>query len=455
MFESLTERLNKAFKNIIGKGKLTDANMNETLKEVKKSLLDADVAYPVVKVFLKELKEEASGVVVAKELNPAQALIKIVNDKLISMMGETCSELNLKAQPPAVILMAGLQGSGKTTSSAKLAKFLNERQKKSVMMVSADTYRPAAFDQLKILAAQLGKEVTFFDFDQTRLTKPVAIVEAALKAAKEQHMDVLIVDTAGRLHIDDEMMHEVKALEQVLNPIETLFVVDGMTGQDAANTAKVFHDVLPLTGVIVTKLDGDARGGAILSIRQITGTPIKFIGMGEKIEALEPFHPQRMASRILGMGDILSLVEELERKVDKEEAARLEKKLQKGKGFDLEDFRKQLIQIQNMGGMMGLMTKLPGMGGMAKAVKDKAPDGMMDQTLIIINSMTLLERKKPLIINGSRKARIAKGSGKTLSDVNKVLKQYDMMQKMMSKMGQGGMANLMRGIQGKFPGQFG
>lgn len=457
MFETLTERLTKTFKNVMGRGKLTDSNMGETLREVKKALLDADVAYPVVKQFLKDLKEDAAGVEVGKGLNPAQALIKIVNDKLIALMGGQCVELDLKAQAPAVILMAGLQGSGKTTSSAKLAKFLKERQQKAVMLVSVDVYRPAAMEQLQILAKEVG--VNFFDYaqeeqDEAKLKDPLSIIQAALKAAGRQHIDVLIVDTAGRLHIDNDMMQEVKMLHTTLKPIETLFVVDGMTGQDAANTTKVFKDVLPLTGVIVTKLDGDARGGAILSIRYITeGTPIKFIGMGEKMEALEPFHPERMASRILGMGDILSLVEELERKIDKEVAQRLEKKLQKGQGFDLEDFRNQLIQLQNMGGMRGLMDKLPGMGGLSKVIKEKANDGFIDKTLVIINSMTKAERYKPLIINGSRKNRIAKGSGTTLSEVNKVLKQHEMMQKMMKKVGQkGGMENMMKSMQGKLPG---
>lgn len=457
MFETLTERLTKTFKNVIGRGKLTDSNMGETLREVKKALLDADVAYPVVKQFLKDLKEEAAGVEVGKGLNPAQALIKIVNDKLIILMGGECVELNLKTQAPAVILMAGLQGSGKTTSSGKLAKFLKERHNKVVMMVSVDVYRPAAIHQLRVLAQEIG--VNFFDFeaietDEKKLKDPHSIVQAAMDAARKQHIDVLIVDTAGRLHVDDEMMREVKMLHESLNPIETLFVVDGMTGQDAANTTKAFKDALPLTGVVVTKLDGDARGGAILSIRYITeGTPIKFIGMGEKMEALEPFHPERMASRILGMGDILSLVEELERKIDKEAAQRLEKKLQKGQGFDLEDFRNQLIQLQNMGGMRGLMDKLPGMGGLSKVIKEKANDGFINKTLVIINSMTRAERYKPLIINGSRKNRIAKGSGTTLAEVNKVLKQHEMMQKMMKKVGQkGGMENMMKSLQGKLPG---
>lgn len=455
MFETLTERLNKTFKNIIGRGKLTDSNMGETLREVKKALLDADVSYPVIKQFLKDLKDEAVGVEVQKGLNPAQALIKIVNDKLVGLMGEKGVELNLKSQPPAVILMSGLQGSGKTTSSAKLAKLLKERHNKSVMMCSVDTYRPAAVDQLKLLSNEVG--VSFFDFDQNTLKDPIAIAKAGLEAARLAQVDVLIVDTAGRLHVDTQMMDEVKSLHQLLNPVETLFVVDGMTGQDAANTAKAFNDVLPLTGVIVTKLDGDSRGGAILSIRHVTeGVPIKFIGMGEKIEALEPFYPDRMASRILGMGDILSLVEDLERKIDKEAAEKLEKKLKKGQGFDLEDFRSQILQLQNMGGMMGFMDKLPGMGSLSQTVKDKVNDGFIDKALVIINSMTRLERQRPAILNGSRKRRITEGSGTTLADLNKLLKQHEMMQKMMKKVAQpGGMSGMMQALKGKLPPGFG
>lgn len=465
MFETLTERLTKTFKNMVGRGKLTDSNMNETLREVKKTLLEADVAYPVIKHFLKELKEEASGIEIDKGLNPAQMLIKIVNDKLVQLMGESCVPINLKAQPPAVILMSGLHGAGKTTSSAKLAKLLKEREHKSVMMLSVDIYRPAAREQLALLAQKVDPTqltIKYFECDEAdeaTLNNPMAIAKAGLEAARKQHFDVLIVDTAGRSHIDDNMMDEIRALYRLLNPIETLLVVDGMTGQDAVNTAKVFNDALALTGVIVTKLDGDSRGGAILSIRHVTGgVPIKFIGMGENAEkeaAFEPFHPARMASRMLGMGDMLSLIENLERQIDKEEAQRLEKKLKKGQGFDLEDFRNQLIQVQKMGGMMSLMDKLPGMGALPSAVKERANEKVLDKMLLILNSMTPSERRKPLILNGSRKRRITQGSGTTLAELNKLLKQHEMMQKMMGKVSRGGAANMLRGLKGKLPAGFG
>jgi signal recognition particle subunit SRP54 len=450
MFESLTDRLTKSFRNLIGKGKLTDENMQQTLKEVKKALLEADVAYPVVKNFIKDIREQARGVEIGKQFDPAQQLVKIVNDKLVQIMGETCAQLNLPTTPPAVILMAGLQGSGKTTTTAKLAKWLMERQKKKVLLSSVDIYRPAAIEQLQTLAAEVGA-----GFFEHAATNPLEIAQAALSEARRKHVDVLIVDTAGRLHIDAQMMEEIQALHQGLDPIETLFVVDGMSGQDAATTAKAFNDVLPLTGVVVTKLDGDARGGAILSIREVTqGKPIKFIGMGEKIEALEPFHPERIASRILGMGDILSLVEELDRKVDKEEADRLSKKLSKGKGFDLEDFRSQLLQMQSMGGLSGLMDKLPGMGQLSKVAKDKANDKTLPQMLAMINSMTRQERLRPGLINSSRKRRVALGSGNTVQAVSKLLKQFEQMQKMMKKASKkGGLNKMMKGMEKMLPPQ--
>jgi signal recognition particle subunit SRP54 len=445
MFENLTDRLTKAFRNMVGR-KLTEDNMKETLKEVENALLEADVAYEVVQSFVEDVKQEAVGLEISKELTPTQMLVKIVSEKLTSLMGEAAVELNLASQPPAVILLAGLQGSGKTTSAAKLSLWLKERMKKSVFLASADVYRPAAIDQLRTLA---NETQTAF-FENGALTAPVEIAKAAVEAAKKQFLDVVIIDTAGRLHIDDEMMQEIKAIHQSISPIETLFVVDGMTGQDAANTARAFNSALPLTGVIVTKLDGDARGGAILSIRQLTGgKPIKFVGMGEKIEALEPFYPDRMASRILGMGDILSLVEELERKVDKEQADRLASKLSKGKGFDLEDFRQQLLQMKNMGGVATLLDKMPGVAALPTEVKSRANDKSMYQMLAVIDSMTSKERRRPQLIQGSRKRRIALGSGTSIQEVNRVLKQFDQMSKMMKKISKkGGLARMMRGIKG-------
>ncbi len=446
MFESLTDRLSRTFRNVVGRGTLSDDNMKETLREVKEALLEADVALDVINTFIEDIREAAQGVEVGKSLTPAQALVKIVNEKLIHLMGDQCAELNLASQPPAVVLMAGLQGSGKTTSVAKLAKWLNSRQKKSVLVASADVYRPAAIEQLRTLA----KEVDVHFFENGDLKAPVAIAQAAVSAGKKQFVDVVIIDTAGRLHIDDAMMQEIQQIHQAINPVETLFVVDGMMGQDAAKTAKAFNEALTITGVVVTKLDGDARGGAILSIRQVTGgKPIKFVGMGEKVDALEPFYPDRAASRILGMGDILSLVEELERKVDKQEADRLAKKLSKGKDFDLEDFRSQLVQMKNMGGLASMMDKMPGMSALPPEAKAKANDKSLDKMLAVINSMTKKERRRPLLIQGSRKRRIANGSGTSIQEVNKVLKQFDQMQKMMKKISKkGGLARMMRGVKG-------
>lgn len=448
MFENLTERLTRAFKNISGQGRLTEENMQSALREVRLSLIEADVALPVIKKFIDDVKEKALGKEVMTSLKPDQALVKIVNDELVHIMGDARSELDFKTQPPAVFLMAGLQGSGKTTSTAKLARYLKENEKKKVMMVSTDVYRPAAIHQLKLLADEL--DVTFFPAETHE--KPVDIAKKALDSAKKQFVDVLLIDTAGRLHIDEAMMVEIKSLHKAVNPIETLFVVDSMTGQDAANTAQAFHEALPLTGVILTKTDGDARGGAALSVRYITGKPIKFMGSGEKIEALEPFYPERVASRILGMGDILSLIEDVERKTDKAATEKLAKKIKKGKGFDLEDFKNQLLQMNKMGGMAGMMSKLPGMSQLPQQIAGQANEKAMAQTIAMINSMTMKERRIPKIIIGSRKKRIANGSGTQIQDVNRLLKQFTQMQKMMKKFTKpGGMKQMMRGI-GNIPG---
>ncbi|MDX2320237.1 MAG: signal recognition particle protein [Moritella sp.] len=448
MFENLTDRLSATLKNVSGRGRLTEDNVKETLREVRMALLEADVALPVVREFIKNVKEKALGQDVSKSLNPGQAFIKIVQTELESAMGEANETLNLAAQPPAVLMMAGLQGAGKTTSVAKLALFLKQREKKSVLVVSADVYRPAAIKQLETLAQEVDVEFFPSNIEQ----KPVDIANAAIEYARKSFIDVVIVDTAGRLHVDTDMMQEIQDLHAAINPIETLFVVDAMTGQDAANTAAAFNESLPLTGIILTKADGDARGGAALSIRHITGKPIKFIGMGEKIDALEPFHPERIASRILGMGDVLSLIEEVERKVDKDKAEKLAKKVQKGKGFDLEDFRDQLVQMKSMGGMMGMMDKLPGMNEVPDAVKDQMDDKLTNRMEAIINSMTPAERQRPEIIKGSRKRRIATGSGTQIQDVNKLLKQFTQMQKMMKKMsGKGGMKKMMGKMKGMMP----
>ncbi len=447
MFENLTDRLARTVRDLRGRGRLTDDNIKDALREVRMALLEADVSLPVVRQFIEQIKEKAVGQDVMKSLTPGQALVKVVNDQLVELMGEANEELALNAAPPAVVMMAGLQGSGKTTTVAKLSRWLKERKKKSVLVVSCDVYRPAAIDQLEILAKEV--DVNFFpsSIDQD----PVAIARAALDHARKQFIDVVIVDTAGRLHIDEEMMGEIKRLHAAINPIETLFVVDSMTGQDAANTAKAFNDALPLTGVVLTKTDGDARGGAALSIRQITGKPIKFLGVGEKTEALEAFHPDRLASRILGMGDVLSLVEQAQQTIDQDEAAKLAKKFQKGKGFDLEDFRSQLQQMSEMGGVASLMDKMPGMGEIPKEAKNKVNDKEFSRMEAIIGSMTMKERLRPDIIKGSRKRRIAAGSGVEVQDVNRLLKQFTQMQKMMKKMKKGGMAKMMRSMKGRMP----
>jgi signal recognition particle subunit SRP54 len=447
MFDGLSERLGKTVRNLRGVGRLSEQNIKDTLREVRMALLEADVALPVVKAFTEHVRERAVGEEVTKSLTPGQAFVKIVNDELVHLMGEANDSLDLKATPPVVILMAGLQGSGKTTTTGKLARWLKQNQKKTVMVVSADVYRPAAIQQLKTVAAEVGAEFFPSSADQD----PVKIAMAALHEARVKHIDVLIVDTAGRLHIDESMMAEIQQLHQAVAPVETLFVVDSMTGQDAANTAKAFNDALPLTGVILTKTDGDARGGAALSIRQITGKPIKFMGVGEKSSALEPFHPDRVASRILGMGDVVSLVEEAQRTIDHDKAQKLATKIKKGKGFDLEDFREQFQQLKNMGGLTSLLDKLPGMPNLPQAAMNQVDDRHIARMEAIINSMTPKERRFPDIIKGSRKRRIAAGSGTQVQDVNRLLKQFTQMQKMMKKMGKGGMGKMLRGMKGQLP----
>ena len=450
MFDNLSERLNTSLKKIRGQGRLTEANIKETLREVRMALLEADVALPVVRDFIDRVKERALGQEVQTSLSPGQSLIKIVQSELVKVMGEANEGLNLATNPPAVILMAGLQGSGKTTTVAKLARWLKENEKKKVGVVSADVYRPAAIEQLKMLAEEVS--IDFFASDVSQ--NPVDIARQAVADAGKRFLEVLIIDTAGRLHIDDEMMDEIKQLHAAVDPIETLFVVDSMTGQDAANTAKAFHDALPLSGVILTKADGDARGGAALSIRHVTGKPIKFIGIGEKTDALELFHPDRIASRILGMGDMLSLIEEVERKTDKKKADKLAKKLTKGKTFDLDDLRDQLQQMINMGGIGSMMDKIPGMANVPQHMRDQANNNKaIPQQIAIINSMTQQERRSPItVLNGSRKRRIARGSGTTIQDINRLLKQFKQIQKAMKKFKKGNMANMMRGMQGNFRG---
>jgi signal recognition particle subunit SRP54 len=449
MFESLTQRLSGTIERLRGRGRLTEANITEATREVRIALLEADVALPVVQALIQRIKVRAVGQEVLRSLTPGQALIKIVRDELTAVMGSQASDLNLNVPAPAVILMAGLQGAGKTTTVAKLARHLKDRRKKKVMVVSADVYRPAAIEQLKTLAQQV--DVLFFASDASQ--KPEAIVRAAIDDARKSYVDVLIVDTAGRTSIDDAMMAEIKALHAAVNPVETLFVVDAMTGQDAAVTAKHFSEALPLTGVVLTKTDGDARGGAALSVRYITGKPIKFIGTGEKTDGLDVFHPERIASRILDMGDVLSLVEQVEQQVDKDKAQKLAEKVAKGKKFDLNDMRDQLEQMQNMGGLAGLMDKLPGMGQIPDHVKAQVTGKEVPRMVAIINSMTKKERRNPALLNGSRRSRIAKGSGMTPADINKLMKQYQQMEKMMAKMGRGGMKGLMRGMQGMMGGR--
>ncbi|MGB5292725.1 MAG: signal recognition particle protein [Lysobacterales bacterium] len=450
MFDNLSQRLTQTMQKLRGKGRLTEDSIKETLREVRIALLEADVALPVVQSFISHVKARALGQEVISSLQPGQALVKIVHDELVQVMGEENEVLDLKSSPPVVVLLAGLQGSGKTTTTAKLAKHLSEDLKKKVMVVSCDVYRPAAIDQLKTLAEQVG--VLFHPSSVT--DNPVAIAKQAFDAAKKQFADVLLVDTAGRLHIDADMMDEIRQLHTAVKPHETLFVVDSMTGQDAANTAQAFNEALPLTGVILTKTDGDARGGAALSVRQITGKPIKFVGTGEKTDALQPFHPERIASRILGMGDVLSLVEDVQRHVDQDKAEKLAKKIKKGRGFDLEDFRSQLEQMQNMGGLGSLVDKMPGMSDLPDQVKNRVNDRQTVSMIAIINSMTPQERSFPDVIRGSRKKRIAMGSGTQVQDINRMLKQFSQMQRMMKKFGKGGMKGMMRklaSMKGQMP----
>ena len=450
MFENLSERLSTSLKQISGKARINENNISDALRDVRVALLEADVALPVVKDFIEQVRSKALGQTVMAALNPSEAFIKIVHEELVTVMGAEDNSLNLATAPPAVILMAGLQGAGKTTTVAKLARLLKEQQKKRVAVVSADVYRPAAIEQLQTLAAEVGVAFIESSADQA----PVAIAAAAVQSAKQQLADVLLVDTAGRLAVDEAMMAEIKQLHASVKPIETLFVVDAMTGQDAANTAKAFNDALPLTGVVLAKTDGDARGGAALSVRTITGKPIKFLGSGEKTDALEVFHADRIASRILGMGDVLSLIEEAERKVDKTKAQRFARKMQQGQKFDLEDFRDQLQQMANMGGLSNMLDKLPGMGQLPANAQAHLEDGQFKRMGVIIDSMTVRERRFPDLLNGSRKQRIAAGSGTQIADINRLLKQHKQMQKMMKKVGKkGGMQKMMRGMQGmKFPG---
>jgi signal recognition particle subunit SRP54 len=454
MFESLTQRLSSTLQRLRGKGRLTEENIRDSLREVRIALLEADVALPVVAALIERIKARAIGQDVLQSLTPGQALIKVVHDEMAAVMGSQANELNLNVPAPAVILMAGLQGAGKTTTVGKLAKHLKEKRKKKVMVVSADVYRPAAIAQLQTLAGQVGALFHPSDAGQ----KPADIVRSAIDDARRSFADVLIVDTAGRLAIDEAMMAEIQALHAAVNPAETLFVVDAMTGQDAAKTAKAFGEALPLTGVVLTKTDGDARGGAALSVRYITGAPIKFTGVGEKPDGLDVFHPDRAASRILDMGDVLSLVEQVQTQVDQDKAAKLAEKVAKGKRFDLNDMKDQLEQMQNMGGIAGLMDKLPGMAQVPDHVKSQVTGKEVPRMVAIINSMTRKERRNPAILNGSRRARIARGSGTTPADVNRLLKQYDQMESMMRKLSQGGMKGLMRGMKGLmgggFPGRF-
>ncbi|HTL74801.1 MAG TPA: signal recognition particle protein [Casimicrobiaceae bacterium] len=446
MLETLTERLSRVVKTLRGEARLTDANIQDALREVRLALLEADVALPVVRTFVNDLRDKAIGQEVVGSLTPGQALIGVVARELTALMGGAAQPLDLAARPPAVILLAGLQGAGKTTTAAKLARLL-AREKKKVLLVSTDVYRPAAIEQLKTLAAQVGVDF----FASTTADKPVAIASAALDWARRHYHDVLIVDTAGRLSIDEAMMREIADLHAAAQPVETLFIVDAMQGQDAVNTARAFHDALPLTGVILTKLDGDARGGAALSVRQVTGAPIKFAGISEKIDGLEVFHPERMASRILGMGDVLSLIEDAHRNVDVEQAKKLAKKVKSGKGFDLDDFKAQIQQMRKMGGLAALVDKLP--AEIARAAQGASVDERRIARIEgIINSMTHQERVKPELLKASRKRRVAAGAGVTVQEVNQLLAQFEQTQKMM-KMVSKGPQKMMRGLRNMMMGR--
>ena len=447
MFDSITGRLSGVIKTLRGQARLTESNVQDALREVRMALLEADVALPVVKDFVAQVRERALGQEVIGSLTPGQALVGVVYDELTALMGASHAPLELAVTPPAVVLMAGLQGSGKTTTSGKLARVLREESRKKVLLVSCDVYRPAAIDQLRTVAAQVG--VDFFESHPEQ--KPLDIARAAREYARTHYHDVLIVDTAGRLAIDQAMMEEIRVLHAELGPAETLFVVDAMQGQDAVNVARAFNEALPLTGVILTKLDGDARGGAILSVRHVTGKPVKFVGVGEKLANLEPFYPDRMASRILGMGDVLSLVEEARRTVDLEQAEKLAKKVKTGKGFDLEDFKQQMLQMNKMGGLGALMEKLPAQLSQA-AQGAQVDEKVVGRTIGIINSMTPAERAKPELIKASRKRRIAAGAGVPVQEVNRLLNQFEQMQKMMKMMSKGGMQKMMRGLRGMLPG---
>jgi len=448
MFDNLTGRLSQVIRELRGQARLTEDNIADALREVRLALLEADVAVPVVRDFIEHVRQRSLGQEIKTSLSPGQVLVRNVRDELISIMGETNAPLNLNTPPPAIILMAGLQGAGKTTTVAKLGKWLHKQQGKKVMTVSCDVYRPAAIEQLRLLSDENGLDFFPSATDQS----PLDIAAAALNQARRQFMDVLLVDSAGRLHIDDDMMAEIRRLHEVLQPTDTLFVVDSMLGQDAVNSARAFDTALPLTGVILTKTDGDARGGAALSVRHVTGKPIIFMGTGEKVDELTPFYPDRVASRILGMGDMLSLIEEVEEKADLKQAEKLAKKIKKGSGFDLADFREQLRQMQNMGGLSSLMDKLPGMGQLPAAAVNQVNDRELIKLGAIIDSMTARERRFPAVINGSRKKRIAAGSGTQVQDINRLLKQFKQMQKMMKRMTKkGGMANLMRGLGGNIP----
>lgn len=447
MFDSLTERLTRTLDAIRGQGRLTEDQINTAARELRMALLEADVALSVIKGFIEKVKTRALGAEITTSLTPGQAFLRIVQGELTEALGGTTEPLNLRAQPPVVILMAGLQGSGKTTTTAKLARRLKEDEKKSVIVVSCDVYRPAAIEQLRIVATSVGVDV----FPSAVGQDPVEIAKAALAQAKKQFADVLIVDTAGRTTVDAEMMAEITALHAALGPTETLFVVDSMTGQDAANTAKAFADALPLTGVVLTKVDGDSRGGAALSVRAVTGKPVKFLGVGEKTDKLEVFHPDRIATRIIGQGDVLTLIEETTKKVDAEQAQKLAKKMTSKKGFDLADFREQMQAMQNMGSFESILEKLPGGAAMQAQMKNVNAEKEMKRAVAIINSMTPQERKFPDLLKASRKRRIAAGSGVEVQEVNKLLRQYETSRDLMKKVAGGGMAKLMRRFGGKLP----